>query len=125
MHLKISLARLQHMQIFTFIYIWEFILTLMIRIAMSLKQDSSGSLRWFIDWDRMPRFERIQTEERGKCFSCLYWSDPYDEAEDFGKDSDELNCAVNPLHQDTQNGCEHYCDDWRKADLWEYWAVRS
>ncbi|WP_255801724.1 hypothetical protein [Acaryochloris sp. 'Moss Beach'] len=42
-----------------------------------------------------------------------------------GKDSDELNCAVNPLRQDTQNGCEHHCDDWRKANLWESWAVRS
>lgn len=66
---------------------------------MFLSQGSNGNLRWSIDWDRMPRFDRIRIKEQGKCFSCLYWTDPYDEVEDFGKDSGDLNCAVTPLHQ--------------------------
>lgn len=95
------------------------LLYLMENKAILLKQSSDRGLWWSINWSKMPKFYRTQDKVRGKCFSCLYWTDPYDEAEDLGKDSDDLNCAVNPLHQDTQNGCEYRCDDWRKANLSE------
>ncbi|NJK53213.1 MAG: hypothetical protein HC936_11145 [Leptolyngbyaceae cyanobacterium SU_3_3] len=99
------------------------LLLLMEHGAMYLRQEGDG-LYWWINRTKMPQFRYLEPQKRGKCFSCLYWLDPDNEAEDYGKDSDELNCAVNPMHQDTQNGCEHYCNDWRKAELLKSWAVR-
>jgi hypothetical protein len=99
------------------------LLLLMEHGAMYLRQEGH-SLYWWINSRKMPRFRYLESQERGKCFSCLYWIDPDNEAEDFGKDSDELNCAVNPLHQDTQNGCKHHCEDWRKAELLKCLVIR-
>ncbi|NJM67484.1 MAG: hypothetical protein HC851_18330 [Acaryochloris sp. RU_4_1] len=101
------------------------LLLLMEHKAIYLKETEDECLTWFLDLRKMPRFRYVQSENRGKCFSCLYWLDPDNEAEDYGKEPDELNCAVNPFHQDTQNGCKHYCHDWRKAELLECWAVRT
>lgn len=99
-----------HHTYLTFLYLLE-------AEAFKVFMDEDESLVWLLDWNKVPRLLPAPSETRGKCFSCRYWTDYYGVNEVSGKRPNELTCSVNPLHQDTQNGCDDYLNDNLKVDL--------
>lgn len=85
--------------------------------ALKVYMNEDESLGWLLDWSKIPKLFPAPSKAREKCFSCRYWIDLYGVNEASGKRPNELTCAVNPLNNDTQNGCSDYLKDNLKADL--------
>lgn len=85
--------------------------------VLEVFEDEEQTITWRLHHNRMPRLTAVPPKPRGKCFSCRYWTDSSGEVEVYGKEPDELTCAVNPLHEDTFKGCEQYEIDALKPDL--------
>ena len=85
--------------------------------ALEVFEDEEQTIYWRLHQGRIPRLITVPPKDRDKCFSCRYWTDSSGEVEVYGKEPDELTCAVNPLHEDTFKGCEQYEIDELKPDL--------